>query len=202
MKRPSRTLKLGGDRGVARAPRSPVPDAVHTALMATVILLSLLTMTHVSLALWNGAEQIPLKTVVSGTLTATVAIGDLPSSTSPSAEFPAGTWSGMLPGESRRSTFTVANTGSAPFILAASVDAESADNHDVHFAVATAPCSPDGTGLQGLTAAPVTLGRIQPAQAVTYCLAATLDAEIPAGAQDSTILNEFTVDLAAAQAAR
>jgi hypothetical protein len=202
MKRHSRPPKLGGDRGIARAPRSLVPDVAHTALMCAVVLVSMLTVTHVSLALWNGTAQIPLTTVVSGTLTATVAIGDLPSSTSPSAEFAVGTWSGMLPGESRQATFTVANTGSVAFLLAASVDSESANNGNVHFAVATAPCSHDATGEQALTAAPIALGRIQSGEAVTYCLAATLDADIPADAQDSTILNEFTVDLSATQAAR
>ena len=173
----------------------------RATLLIAVIAVAILTLTHVSYALWNGATPIAPTTVVSGTLTATVAIGDEPSPTDTSAEFPPATWSGMLPGETRRSTFTVANTGTTPFQLDAHVDSASAGNPYVQFTVVAAPCSTDGTGEQILTDTPVALGQPHPAStSVTYCLAVSLASDIPESAENTTILTAFTLYLTANQA--
>ncbi|HEV7184852.1 MAG: hypothetical protein ACHP7F_02045 [Actinomycetales bacterium] len=174
---------------------------MRATLLLAVICLSILTFTRASFALWNAAAPITSTTIVSGTLTATVAVGDVASSESTSAEFPPGTWSGMLPGETRRSTFTVANTGTAPFALEASLDSASASNGFVVIGVGPAPCSGDGTGEQTLTDTPAPVGQTQSAsQAVTYCLSVTLSPEIPASAQNTTIVSAFTLFLTANQA--
>src|SRR3954466_458147 len=134
--------------------RAMVLWAVASA--AAVILL--LSTTESSLALWNVSAPIASKTVVSGTLTATVALGDVASPTGTSIDFAPDTWSGMLPGESRQSDFTVANTGSTPFTLAASSDTDTAANRYVRFAMGPAPCATDSTDLTALTGMPVAVG--------------------------------------------
>ncbi len=191
---------LGGGPGRERPPRSLGRAAVRVALVLTVILGSILTSTHGSFALWNGAAPISATTVVSGTLTATVAEGDVASPTSTSAQFASSTWSGMWPGESRQAAFTVANTGSTPFELAASLDTASASSADVHFAVGVGPCPSDAAALVPISGTPVRVGQTQSAsQAVTFCLSVTLDPGIGPGAQNTTILDGFTLYLSANQ---
>lgn len=158
-------------------------------------------MTQGSFALWNGSAPITATTVVSGTLTATVADGDVASSTSTSAQFAPSTWSGMLPGESRQAAFTVANTGTTPFGLAASLDAVSAASTDVHFAAGVGPCPSDAAGLQPLSDTPIHIGQTQSASdSVTYCLSVTLDPGIAPSAENTTVLAGFTLYLSANQA--
>ncbi len=191
---------LRGDRGTPALSRPFTASIERAALVLTVIVIAILTLTHASFALWNAASPIATTTVVSGTLTATVAIGDVGSSTSTSAEFPAETWSGMLPGETRRSTFTVVNTGTTPFALEASLDSAAATDQYARIAVGEAPCSADGTGEQIVTDTPVAVGRTQtPSESVTYCLTVSLAPDTPASAQNSTILSAFSLHLTANQ---
>jgi hypothetical protein len=180
----------------------PLSGAVaRVALVVTVLLVSILTLTHGSFALWNGAAPISATTVVSGTLTATVAEGNVASSTDTSAQFAPSTWSGMLPGESRQAAFTVANTGTAPFELAASLDAAAASSTDVHFAVGVGPCPTAAAALEPISGAPVQVRQTQSAsQVVTYCLSVTIDPGIAASAENTTVLSGFTLYLSANQA--
>lgn len=174
---------------------------MRIALILAAILASILTLTHGSFALWNGSAPISAATVVSGTLTATVAEGNVASSASTSAQFAPSTWSGMLPGESREAAFTVANTGTAPFELAASLDAVAAGSADAHFAIGEGPCPSNASALRPISGTPIRVGQTQPAsQAVTYCLSVTLDPNISASAENTTVLAGFTLFLSANQA--
>ena len=190
-----------GGRGNELPPRPSKSGIVRVVLTLTVALGSVLALTDASFALWNVSAPIASTTVVSGTLTATVAEGGVPSPTATSATFAPSTWSGMLPGESRQSAFTVANTGSAPFEVAASLDDAAANDPNVHFAVGVAPCAPDGTGLHPLSSSPVQVGPTQStSQAVTFCLSVTLDPGVDASMQDASVLDGFTLSLTANQA--
>ena len=107
----------------------------------------------------------------------------------------------MWPGESRQAAFTVANTGSTPFELAASLDTASASSADVHFAVGVGPCPSDAAVLVPISGTPVRVGQTQSAsQAVTYCLSVTLDPGIAATSENTTVLGDFTLYLSANQA--
>lgn len=107
----------------------------------------------------------------------------------------------MLPGESRQAAFTVANTGTTPFVLAASLDPVAASSTDVHFAVGVGPCPSDVVSLTPIAGTPVQVGQTQtPSQAVTYCLSVTLDPGIASSAQGTTVLDGFTLYLSANQA--
>ena len=107
----------------------------------------------------------------------------------------------MLPGESRQSAFTVANTGTTPFELAASLDPVAAGSADVHFAVGVGPCPSDVVALKPISGTPVQIGLTQsPSQSVTYCLSVTLDPGIAATAENTTVLDGFTLNLSANQA--
>lgn len=171
------------------------------ALVLTMTLGLVLMVTPGSFALWNGSAPISATTVVSGTLTATVEEGDTASPTSTTADFAPSTWSGMLPGESRQAAFTVANTGTTPFVLAADVDPVAAGSVDVHFAVGVGPCPSDHSELHPISGSPVAVGPIQPpSQSVTYCLSVTLDPGIAESAQNTTVLDGFTLALSADQA--
>lgn len=170
-----------------------------TAFLVVILAVAALTITRGSYALWNATAPIASTTIVSGTLTATIAVGATASPTSTTAEFGPATWAGMLPGETRLADFTVANTGNTPFTLAASLDDATASNGDVRFAAGPAPCPDGGADLETLTETAVRIGPVQTAsQALTYCLAVTLLPDVPASSQGSSIA-AFTLLLSADQ---
>lgn len=152
-----------------------------------------------SYALWNSAAPISETEVRSGTLTATVAVGDTGSPTATSAAFDPAAFEGMLPGETRSATLTVGNTGTTSFLVAASLDATSAASRQVSWALASGSCgAPSGVAVP-LGATPQNVGAAVLGGAFSpYCLTIALAADVPAAAAGTTIA-DFTLVLDANQ---
>ncbi len=178
-----------------QARRSLMLPALLTASIALVAGISV----GGSYALWNGGAPISETEVRSGTLTATVAVGDTGSPTATSAAFDPAAFDGMLPGEARSETLTVGNTGTTTFLVAASLDATSAGSAAVSWALAPGSCAaPAAAGVQ-LGAAPQNIGGpLTGATFSSYCLTVTLDPEVPADAAGTTVA-DFTLILDANQ---
>jgi hypothetical protein len=84
--------------------------------------------------------------------------------------------------------------------VAASLDASAVADRNITFAVGTAPCASDGSGLDEIGDLPRAVGPVQTrGEATTFCLAVSLDPAIPADDENS-VIDSFTVQLAADQA--
>ena len=178
-----------------QARRSLVPPALLTASIALVAGISV----GGSYALWNGGAPISETEVRSGTLTATVAVGDTGSPTATSAAFDPAAFEGMLPGEARSETLTVGNTGTTSFLVAASLDAASAASAEVSWALAPGACAAPAAAAVPLGATPANIGGPLAGSAFApYCLTVTLAPDVPADAAGTTVA-DFTLILDANQ---
>lgn len=174
-------------------------SSLHIALLAASLVLVAGLGVGGSYALWNDSSPISETDVRSGTLTATVAVGETGSPTATSAVFDPATFDGMLPGEARSQTLTVGDTGSTAFLVAASLDAASAASTAVSWGLAPGSCAaPDGASVP-LGSAPQNVG--VPLAASTFssfCLTVTLAPDLPA-ADAGTTVADFTLLLDANQ---
>lgn len=178
-----------------KAARSPLPLAVLIASLALVAGLSV----GGSYALWNGDAPISGTQIRSGTLTATVAVGDTGSPTATSAAFDPAAFDGMLPGETRSATLTVGNVGTTPFAVAAFVDAASAANPYVSWALAPGACAAPVGAAVPLGSTPQNVGGPLTASTfASFCLTVDLNPDVPAAAVGTTIA-DFTLLLDANQ---
>jgi hypothetical protein len=181
--------------GEARARRSLLFPALLVAPIALVAGLGV----GGSYALWNGGAPISETEVRSGTWTATVGVGDPGSPTATSAAFDPATFVGMLPGETRSATLTVGNTGTTSFLMAASLDADSAANRQVSWALAPGSCAAPSGAAVPLGATPQNVGGALPGGTFSpYCLTIALAADVPESAAGTTIA-DFTLVLDANQ---
>ncbi|WP_426625505.1 hypothetical protein ACPPVW_05435 [Leifsonia sp. McL0607] len=177
-----------------QARRSPLYPALLTGSLVLVAGLNV----GGSYALWNGSAPISETEVRSGTLTATVAVGDTGSPTATSAAFDPAAFDGMLPGEARSETLTVGNTGTTPFLVAASLDAASAASTEVSWALAPGSCAAPGAAVP-LGATPQNVGSPMLGSTFSsYCLTVTLAPDVPADAAGTTVA-DFTLLLDANQ---
>ncbi len=178
-----------------QARRSPLYPALLTASLALVAGLSV----GGSYALWNGDAPISETEVRSGTLTATVAVGDTGSSAATSAAFDPAAFDGMLPGEARSETLTVGNTGTTAFLVAASLDAASAASTEVSWALAPGSCAALSGAAVPLGPTPQNVGApLLGSTFWSYCLTVTLAPDVPAAAAGTTVA-DFTLLLDANQ---
>ena len=152
-----------------------------------------------SYALWNGAASSSGTEVRSGTLTATVAVGDTGSPTATLASFGPSAFADMLPGEARSATLTVGNTGTTAFLVAASLDAASAASPYLVWALAPGVCtSPAGAPVQ-LGASPQNVGdALIGSTFASYCLTVSLSPDVPASSAGTSVA-AFTLLLDANQ---
>jgi len=169
-----------GERQARRVP-------LYTALLTASVMLVAGVSVGGSYALWNGASPISETEVHSGTLTATVAVGDTGSPTATSAAFDPSAFTDMLPGEARSATLTVGNTGTTAFLVAASLDAASAASPYLVWALAPGVCAaPAGAPVQ-LSASPQNVGAaLIGSTFASYCLTITLSLDVPASSAGTT----------------
>lgn len=150
-----------------------------------------------SLALWNGAATADAGTINAGTINAAVAPGTATPTTATTAAL--GSFTGLIPGESRSATFTVRNTGNVDLVFSAAV-ASGVSAH-LAFGVAAGACPaspPAGTALSATAAGIGTV--VAPATNATFCLRVTLSDTAPASLQNTSV-GGFTIDLTAASSA-
>ncbi len=182
-----------------QARRSALHPALLTASIALVAGVGVGVDVGGSYALWNGAAPISGTEVRSGTLTATVAVGDTGSPTATLAAFDQAAFGDMLPGEARSATLTVGNTGTTAFLVAASLDATSAASPYLVWVLAPGACTAPAAAPVKLGDSPQNVGDALPGSTfASYCLTVTLSPDVPASSAGTTVA-AFTLLLDANQ---
>jgi hypothetical protein len=183
-------------RGSGRAASAPSGSVrmKRWAIGVSAALIAMISIVPTSLASWSGTATLNAGTIDSGTLDAAVAAGTTTPTTETTADL--GSLTAMLPGESRGSTFTVRNIGTANMTLAAATGPGA--HPSLSFDISPGVCAPEPTPGTPLTASAVAVsGVIPPGTNQSFCLRITLASDIPSSAQN-TSLGGYTIALTAA----
>ena len=131
-------------------------------------------------ALWNGRQAAPVVAVASGTIKISATAG-----------FTATQWGNLLPGETVRQQFTLANTGDAKVSISATA---TTGTSSFEVRLATGACGASALTGASATASATSLGTLAKTASTTVCLEVKLATSAQPG--DST---SFSVALAATQ---
>ena len=165
-----------------RASRRATPLSVLvTASAVAAALIGGVMASGATYAVWNGRQSAPVVAVASGTIAISATAG-----------FTASQWSNLLPGETVRQQFTIANTGDAKVAVTASATTGTT-SFEVRLASGT--CGASALTGASATTTPKSLGTLSTGASATVCLEVKL--ATPAHPGDST---SFSVALSGTQA--
>ncbi|QIK63108.1 hypothetical protein G7068_07765 [Leucobacter viscericola] len=179
-----------------RIPRTAAILAGVSALILATVVAIIASSTTGTLALWNDGADIPEASITVGSAELSIAAGNQPGPKGQAAvQFPASTFSRMLPGDVLGTPVTVTNRGTGPVSLQASLDTASAAQTDARFALREGGCVAGPLTGTVLSASPSPLGDadLAPGASRTYCLQSELSSSVAATKQGTSVVPNFTL---------